>query len=120
MLGISLTLESAESTLTYQVATCHVIVCCWSLLEVVGPLVEVVYPFLPLQYVAALIEQFYHSSHSGAAVFEHFSLSLVPTNRDTKWFTLSPIYIYACTYVHYGSKVNCSINAFMLLIHCIA
>ena len=106
MLGISLTPESAESTLTYHVATCHVIVCCWSLLEVAGPLievvhlgvevvhlgVEVVHLFLPLQYVAALLEQFYHPSRSGAAVFEHFSLSLVPTNKDTKWFTLSPIY----------------------------
>ena len=99
MLGISLTPESAESTLTYHVATCHVIVCCWSLLEVAGPLievvhlgVEVVHLFLPLQYVAALLEQFYPPSRSGAAVFEHFSLSLVPTNKDTKWFTLSPIY----------------------------
>ena len=92
MLGISLTPESAESTLTYHVATCHVIVCCWSLLEVVHLGVEVVHLFLPLQYVAALLEQFYRPSRSGAAVFEHFSLSLVPTNKDTKWFTLSPIY----------------------------
>ena len=92
MLGISLTPESAESTLMYHVATCHVMVCCWSLLEVAGPLVEVVHLFLPLQYVAVLLEQFYPPSRSGAAVFEHFSLSLVPTNKDTKWFTLSPIY----------------------------
>ena len=42
MLGISLTPESAESTLTYHVATCHVMVCCWSLLEVAGPLIEIV------------------------------------------------------------------------------
>ena len=99
------------------------IVCCWSLLEVAGPLVEVVHLFLPLQYVAALLEQSYPPFHSGAAVFEHFywkfpcssyqfqldSLSLVPANKYIMYIEVygsimkSLVVLLSCLPVQFGS-----------------